>query len=57
MGDVYACGCEDAPCFGNVNTEVNIPDEWDPCDCHKSLQNTETKAYVMEEPIEYKKVA
>jgi MoaA/NifB/PqqE/SkfB family radical SAM enzyme len=27
-GVVKACGCEDAPTFGNVNTEVNIPDEW-----------------------------
>lgn len=34
-GDVYSCGCPDAPCFGNVNTEVNIPDEWEAGECWK----------------------
>ena len=28
-GDVHACGCDDAPCFGNVNTSVDIPDDAD----------------------------
>ena len=34
-GTVRACGCEDAPTFGNINTEVNIPDDWEQGTCHK----------------------
>lgn len=35
-GSVYACGCNDAPCFGNVNSEINIPDEWIYGECYKN---------------------
>ncbi len=37
-GDVKACGCVDAPTFGNVNTAVNIPDEWDRNECYKKQE-------------------
>jgi len=28
-GDVLSCACEDAICFGNVLTNVTIPENWD----------------------------
>ena len=35
-GSIYACGCEGAPCFGNINNgELNIPDEWDTMECYR----------------------
>jgi len=35
-GSVYTCGCIDAPYFGNVNSEINIPDEWVYGECYKN---------------------
>ena len=32
-GEVKGCGCDDAPTFGNVNTEVIIPDSWEVGEC------------------------
>ena len=34
-GDFKACGCIDSPIFGNVNTTVNIPDDWEWDMCYK----------------------
>lgn len=34
-GTLKACGCEDAPSFGNVNDEINIPENWESGTCHK----------------------
>lgn len=33
-GDVMACGCEGSPCFGNVNTAVNVPKHWQVGECY-----------------------
>lgn len=36
-GDVKACGCKNAPTFGNVNKKVTIPnDEWDTNECYRN---------------------
>jgi MoaA/NifB/PqqE/SkfB family radical SAM enzyme len=37
-GDVKACGCKKAPLFGNVNTEVVVPDNWDTNECYKKQE-------------------
>lgn len=37
-GSVYGCGCKGAPCFGNVNTEVTIPDEWQYGECYRDQE-------------------
>lgn len=34
-GDIIACGCDDAPIFGNINESIDIPDDWDSMECHK----------------------
>lgn len=34
-GTVRACGCDGAPSFGDVETGINIPDEWDSMECYK----------------------
>ena len=38
-GTVRACGCDDAPIFGNVNTKFNIPDMWIAGECWKYEDN------------------
>lgn len=38
-GDIYACGCADAPCFGNVNTGYIIPEDWQTGECCHSQGN------------------
>jgi len=35
-GDVVGCGCDCAPCFGNVNSTVCIPNDWDWCGCSRN---------------------
>ena len=35
-GDLYGCGCDDAPCFGNINSKYEIPDGWQHGECSKS---------------------
>lgn len=37
-GTIKGCGCIDAPVFGNINAEVNIPDEWQHGECYKDQQ-------------------
>ena len=38
-GDVFACGCEGAPKFGNVNTGFEIPDNWEHGECYGFQEN------------------
>jgi len=35
-GDVFACGCENAPLFGNVHTDIVYPDNWEIGECWKT---------------------
>jgi len=34
-GELRACGCDGAPSFGNINTQINIPDDWDQMECYR----------------------
>ena len=38
-GEVYACGCEDAPCFGSIN-DIHIPDGWESTECYEEQQES-----------------
>jgi MoaA/NifB/PqqE/SkfB family radical SAM enzyme len=38
-GIVRACGCKDAPAFGDVFKGITLPDEWDMGDCYRSEGN------------------
>lgn len=40
-GEVRGCGCPRAPKFGNVNTEVNIPEDWEHGTCYKEQPELE----------------
>ena len=37
-GEVRGCGCNDAPVFGNVNGEVNIPSDWNYGECYRNQE-------------------
>jgi MoaA/NifB/PqqE/SkfB family radical SAM enzyme len=37
-GDVMACGCDDAPCLGNVNEHFETPNGWDWGTCYKKQE-------------------
>jgi len=39
-GDVRGCACPDAPLFGNVNTEVHIPEGWEYGECSREQEET-----------------
>ncbi len=34
-GTIKACGCDNAPSFGNINSEISIPDDWGSMECYK----------------------
>ena len=38
-GDIRPCGCLNSPIFGNVNTEIKIPADWNYGECFKSESN------------------
>jgi len=38
-GSVKACGCNDSPTFGNVSGIINIPEDWDICECHRAQES------------------
>lgn len=38
-GTIRACGCENAPSFGNVNAKVNIPENWECGTCYKKQES------------------
>ena len=40
-GEVLACGCDNASSFGNVHTEIDVPEDWDTNDCYKEQELVE----------------
>lgn len=40
-GDVMACGCDDAPCLGNINGHFEIPEVWEWGVCHRKQETYE----------------
>lgn len=42
-GDVVSCSCKKAPCFGNVNSKVVVPRNWDTLDCYKNQKEKKKK--------------